>query len=153
MLQTNVFFIPKIFYSHFESKVNFGEHCLTDLKDIDLILDTYWERNKNKIQLKWSNGSSIESYKIKICLACDATSLTTFLKVNHDYENYMKEESCGILSDFEIKQLKYLIFKDIIDGNFSIDLSPKVKQYLEAYERSVANHKTHFFSFLIQHLD
>ena len=55
------------------------EHCLTNADEIDFILGTYWNSNKNKI--KNLSNNSIDSFKIQIVLGCDATSLTNFIRL------------------------------------------------------------------------
>ena len=134
---------PTTIDTHFESKINYVEHCLTNPDDIDMILDSYYENNIDKI-LKKNDDNNIDNHKIHICIGCDAASLTTFLKVNNDDEKEDNEEEED-LSEKELKQLKQEIFENIINGDFSSEIDPKLKKFIDCYNNSLGDQAEYFF--------
>ncbi|KAK8845207.1 hypothetical protein M9Y10_021391 [Tritrichomonas musculus] len=142
---------PTTIDTHFESKTNLVEYCLSNADEIDFLLDKYWESNKSKIQLK--NENDIASYKIRVCLGCDAASLTTFLKVNNDEEMEETEENQCNISNDNIKEMKNQIFKNIVDGNFSASHNPEIINYLQLHDKLIGDNASFFFSFLILPFD
>ena len=133
-----------------KKKVNFIEYCLTNVEDIDVLLDSYWE-NKKEILKNDKNSDTFDSCTIEVCLGVDAASLTTYLKVVNIDENELIDENSDDPSQKEIKKIKYSIFKDIVDGISKSSLPDKIKKYIDNFKMD--DHPSYFFSFLFQPLD
>lgn len=76
--------------------------------------------------------------------------MSNFLKVDNDDGNNEAEEEVSdqllVVDEKELKKAKQSIFKSIINGDFSYELDPKLKQFIENYNASLDEH-TGFFYF------
>ena len=139
---------PSSVESHFKKQVNMVNKLLTDPSEIDMLLDSYWLSNKDKINIPIN---SIDSYKIQISLGVDAASLTSFNKTKYNKKN-PKEEKIDQKLKGQIKEMKAKIIKCLLNGEDSI--TPKKNGAILPNGEILDDVKAkHFFAFLLQPLD
>ena len=137
---------PSTVESRFRPEILEREKLLTSSNDIDILLDKYWSDVENKVEVhltefnkKYSQNLSIDDYKIKICLGCDAASFTNFVKKQKAVKNDLKLK--------DNNEIKHKIFSKLVEGDFD---TSDIQEMMKTENNVNDEDAKYFFTMLIQ---
>lgn len=134
---------PSTVDSHFRKQIIEREKSLVNSRDIMTLLDRYWHDIKfkvadylNEYNLAYSTSIDIESFKIPICLGCDAAAVTTFTDKIKNEKTPDKKKTQEEKKKARI--IKTSVFKELVKGE-------KKHCHKFVHPNEISDDDSHFF--------